>query len=67
MNNHSAIPAPSGASVSEVSLVDPAATARLLSKDDKPTSKQKPKKPPAKTANDDMSRKSKFELRDASR
>lgn len=55
MRIHSALPAP----VSETGLVDPAVAARLLSKDDKLTSKPKPKKPSAKTGHDDTSRQSK--------
>lgn len=43
-------------------MVDPAVAARLPSKDEKPTSKPKPKKPPAKTGHDDNSRKSNFGL-----
>lgn len=62
MNNHLAIPAPATTSVSEAGSVDPAVTARNLSKDDKPTSKPKSKKPPVKTGHDDISRESNFGL-----
>lgn len=62
MNNYLALPAASAASVSEAGLVDPAVAARLLPKDDKPTSKSKSKKPPAKTGHDEISRESDLDL-----
>lgn len=50
--------AASAAMNSEMSSVDPSVAARLLPKDEKPSSKSKPKKQSAKSGNDDGSRES---------
>lgn len=58
LNSYIALPPPSAASGSEAGLADSAVAARLLSKEDKPASKPKPKKPTAKTGHDESSRES---------
>ena len=60
MNRCVILPAASATSSAEAGLVDATVAARLQSKDDKPTSKPKVKKPPAKSGNDDVSRESDF-------
>ena len=46
---------------SEMSSVDPSVVAKPLPKDEKPSSKSKPRKPSVKSGNDDGNRKSTFE------
>jgi hypothetical protein len=49
---------------SEMSSVDPGVVARILPRDEKPSSKSKPKKSSAKSGNDDGSRESSLNLGD---
>lgn len=60
MNSCVVLPTASAASSAEAGSVDAAVAARLLSKEDKPTSKPKAKKPPVKSGSDDVSRESDF-------
>lgn len=54
--------AASAVSVPEAGFGDPTVAARLLPKDDKPASKPKSKRPPAKSGSDEISRELSFQF-----